>query len=340
MKTGVSARLRGAVIVAAAAALVLTGCSSNTADTAETANESGTATETGTAGGASDTAYPLTFENADGTTTEIPSQPATIVSTSVTLTGSLLSFDAPVAGSSSDANGQFFAQWNEVAEEHGVENLGAAGSVDVDAIIAAEPDLIVVSSSGADSAIDHLADLQAVAPTIVIDYGTGTWQEVTLDLGEATGLNDQAQSTIDTFEAHVAEVNEQITIPAGEANIISFNGPGENNPIGKVGGPHAELLTELGFTIEDPNPEWHNQEGERNDFVWASYENLTSLTADTTFILSQDNDGAQAFAEDTVLANLPSVENGQVYGLGLNSFRIDYYSATEIVDGIAETFGQ
>jgi iron complex transport system substrate-binding protein len=33
------------------------------------------------------------------------------------------------------------------------------------------------------------------------------------------------------------------------------------------------------------------------------------------------------------------VQNGQVYGLGENSFRIDYYSATEIVDGVLENFG-
>ncbi|KAB1643210.1 Fe2+-enterobactin ABC transporter substrate-binding protein [Gulosibacter chungangensis] len=335
MKTGFSARLRGAVVLAATAALALTGCASTASDS----TDAGATTDTA-AGGASDVSFPLTFENADGTTTEIPEQPENIVSTSVTLTGALLSFDAPISASSSAGNGQFFDQWADVAEEKGIENLWAVGSVDVDALIAADPDLIVVSSSGADSAMDNLADFQAIAPTIVLDYGEGTWQDLTLELGEATGLSDEAQATIDTFESHVATVKEQITIPEGEANIISFNGPGEDNPIGKAGGPHAQLLTELGFTIEDPIQEWHNQEGERNDFVWASYENLTNLTADTTFILARDNEGAQAFAEDTVLANLPSVQNGQVYGLGQNSFRIDYYSATEIVDGIQANFGE
>jgi iron complex transport system substrate-binding protein len=40
-----------------------------------------------------------------------------------------------------------------------------------------------------------------------------------------------------------------------------------------------------------------------------------------------------------VLANLPSVKNGQVFGLGIYSFRIDYYSGKEIVDGIVSKFG-
>lgn len=73
--------------------------------------------------------------------------------------------------------------------------------------------------------------------------------------------------------------------------------------------------------------------------MWATYENLTELTANTTFILTENNEGARAFAEDPVLANLPSVENDSVYGLGENSFRIDKFSATEIVDGVVENFG-
>ena len=66
----------------------------------------------------------------------------------------------------------------------------------------------------------------------------------------------------------------------------------------------------------------------------------SDLTSATTFILSRDNEGAKAFLEDPVLANLPSVKAGQVYGLGANSFRIDFYSATEIVDGIVENFSK
>jgi iron complex transport system substrate-binding protein len=331
---GISGRLRAALVGVAVTALALTGCASADGEAGSTEGS----TE-GAEGGASSAEFPITFENADGTTTEIPEQPTNIASTAVTITGSLLSFGAPVTSSGAAGNGQFFPQWADVAESAGVETLWPAGEVDLEALIAADPDLIVVAASGADSAVDNLADFQDIAPTIVVDYGGETWQELTLELAEATGLTEAAEETISGFEEHVAEVKEQITVPEGEANVISFNGPGENNPIARDGGPHAELLNELGFTIEDPNPEWHNQDNLRNDFVWASYENLTELTADTTFILAQGNEGAQAFLDDTVLANLPSVQNGQVYGLGENSFRIDYYSATEIVDGVLENFG-
>ncbi|WP_036320224.1 Fe2+-enterobactin ABC transporter substrate-binding protein [Microbacterium indicum] len=323
---------RGLVVVAvaAAASASLAACSSDATDaSAETPAASA---------GAGD--WPRSFENADGTTTEIPAQPESILSTSVTVTGTLLAIDAPVTSSASAGNGEFFAQWADVADERGVDNIWAVGSPDIEAAIAAAPDLIVVSSSGADSMTDQVSDLEEIAPVIIVDYGEQTWQDLAVELGEATGLEDAATQAADDFDALVAETAGEITVPEGEANIVSYNGEGQNNPIGLSTGPQGQLLESLGFTIEDPDPAWSTQAGERSDFVFADYEHLTELTADTTFVLSADDEAAKSgFAADAVLANLPSVANGQVYGLGLNSFRIDLYSATEIVEHIADDFG-
>jgi ABC-type Fe2+-enterobactin transport system substrate-binding protein len=284
--------------------------------------------------------WPRTFTNADGSTTEIPAQPQRILSTTVTVTGTLLAVDAPVVASGAAGNGNFFAQWADVADERGVATAWPAGSVDIEAVYAAEPDLIVVSTSGADSAIDQLAEFQAIAPTIVVNYGNQTWQQLAGQLGEATGLEDQVAAKVSAFDQYAADAAASITVPAGTANIISFNGPGQDNPIARVGGVHAEVLESLGFTVEDPNPEWHSQANQRADFVWAPYEKLVDLTSETTFLLSRGDDEASIFLEDPVLANVPAVKTGQVYGLGANSFRIDFFSATEIIDGIVAKFAK
>jgi ABC-type Fe2+-enterobactin transport system substrate-binding protein len=289
---------------------------------------------------AQDASWPRTFENADGTTTEIPAKPQRILSTAVSVTGTLLAFDAPVVASGSAANGKYFAQWADVGEERGVENAWPAGSVDLEAVYAAEPDLIIVSTSGADSALDQLADFQAIAPTIVVNYASQTWQSLAGQLGEATGLEDQVEARTAEFDAYVADAAGKITVPAGTANIISFNGAGQDNPIARVGGVHAELLTALGFTVEDPDTEWHTQANQRNDFVWAPYEKLVELKSETTFLLTKALDDVSLFVDDPVLANVPSVKAGQVYGLGANSFRIDYYSAKQVVDGVVEAFSK
>lgn len=284
--------------------------------------------------------FPLSFKNADGTVTEIPAAPKRIASTSVSVTGSLLSFDAPVVASGAAGNGKFFAQWAKNAEDAGVATLWPAGKVDLEALIAQQPDLIVVSTSGQDSAIDNVPDFQKIAPTVVVDYGSQSWQDLTRQLASAVGKTAQAEAVIAKYEQRLADVKQQITVPTGKVNIVSYNGPGENNPIGRASGPHAEILQALGFEIEDPDVAWSTNGSPRGDFVFAAYETLTKLTAETTFILSKDNDGAQQFANDAVLANLPSVQHKQVYGLGKNSFRVDYFSANEIVDSVLENFAR
>lgn len=324
-------RIAVAAAIVVAGSLALTGCgTSGEADDAPGDDQAASGGE-----------WPRTFENADGTTTEIPEQPQQIFSTTVSTTGTLLAIDAPVTVSAADANGDFFPQWADIAQQRGVETAWAAGAPDIEAAIAASPDLIIVSSSGADSVVDQVADLQDIAPTIVVDYGEQSWQDLAAELGEVTGLEEQAQTVIEEFDALVAEAAEQITVPEGEANIVSYNGPGAGNPIGLPDGPHGTLLQELGFTIEEPDSEWSTLPEPRNDFVFADYERLTELTADTTFVLSADDETArEGFGSDQVLANLPSVQNGQVYGLGPDSFRMDLFSATEIVEGVVANFGE
>ncbi|MGW0434553.1 Fe2+-enterobactin ABC transporter substrate-binding protein [Micromonospora sp. NPDC003197] len=331
MSHTLSARTRAlaGIAVAAIGALTMVGCS----DSSDT-----TAAQDTTA--ADSAGWPRTFQNADGTTTEITKKPEAIVSTSVSVSGTLLAFDAPVVASGSAGNGKFFAQWANVATERKVANLWPAGKVELEAVYAHKPDLIVVSSSGADSVTDQLGELRAIAPTIVVDYGGQTWQELAAKLGEATGREAEAKQTVTAFDEYVRTAAAKIAVPAGSVNVVSYNGAGEDNPIARAGSAQGRLLKDLGFTVEDPNTAWHTQAKLREDFVFTAYENLTKLTADTTLILSKDNAGAQAFAKDAVLANLPSVKKSQVYGLGLNSFRMDKYSATEIVDGIVANFAK
>lgn len=279
-----------------------------------------------------------TFDNADGTTTSIPAPPRRILSTSVAITGTLLAIDAPVVASASNARHQFFAQWDEVARQRKVEDVWPAGSVDLEAAYAVQPDLIVVATSGNDSAMPQLEALRKIAPTIVLDYGDQTWQDLARELGRATGHEAQAQARIAAFDAHVAQARANIQPPPGTTNIISFNGAGMGNPIATGESAHGRLLNALGFTLEEPDPAWQTNQSQRRDFIWAPYEHLPQLTAQTTFLLSVDDDGAARFLGDPLLKNLPSVRAGQVHGLGRNSFRIDYYSAMQIVDDLARRF--
>lgn len=322
-----TAKLGGII---AAAVLTVSGLAACSADTGDDGAGTGT-----------DGEWPRTIVHEAGETV-IPAKPEKILSTSVSITGTLLAIDAPVVASGSAGNGRFFAQWNAVAEERGVENIWAAGSPDLEAVVALAPDLIVVSTTGADSVLNDpiFAELSEIAPTIVVDYGGQTWQDLARELGVAAGIETQVEAKISDYESQLEAAKAAITVPEGTANIISYNGAGDNNPIAKNTGPHAQILTALGFVVEEPDASWHTQANVRNDFVWAAHENLINLSSETTFLLSKDDAGTADFIADPVLANMPSIKAGQVYGLGLNSFRIDYFSSLEIVEAIKSNFAK
>lgn len=291
---------------------------------------------------AADTAarWPVVHRNPDGAQVTIPAQPKRILSTSVTLTGSLLAIDAPVVASSLNGNRRFFDQWAPVAEQRKVRRLWALNAVDLEAVYLAKPDLIVVSVSGADSAIESVRELSQIAPTIVVDYASSSWQEVSRQLGRATGLSGQAEKRIAEFAEKTRAVAQAIRVPEGLTAIVSYNGPGMINPVSMPQGSHGSLLAALGFRMEEPDPRWHSGLDKPDDFVKAQYEQLSTLKARTIFLLRQDENDVEALLRDRVLARLPAVQLKQVYGLGKNSFRIDYYSANEIVDSIRRRFAK
>ncbi|UOE43231.1 Fe2+-enterobactin ABC transporter substrate-binding protein [Agromyces larvae] len=316
----------------AAVALLLTGCSGPSA--AEEAPNTA----------ADDGAWPRTIEHVGGVT-EIPAAPERIVSTSLTLAGTLLAIDAPIVATATttpsaitDENG-FFSQWADVAVERGVESLYPNLEFDEEAVIAADPDLIVVSSSGADSTADELEALSAIAPTIVLDYGANTWQQLAAVLGEATGHEDEAADVVASFDAHVAEVADAITVPDGTANAIVWNGTENPTAFAKPGSAHTELLESLGFVVEGAPDEFDTSEQPRNDFAFLSIENVTTaLTGDTVFLVSGGDATADDLLATAVLATAPAIASGSVVSLGPTSFRIDYYSASQIVDIVESEF--
>ncbi|MSS00227.1 Fe2+-enterobactin ABC transporter substrate-binding protein [Arthrobacter sp. BL-252-APC-1A] len=322
-----------ALSATAVLALTLGACSSEAAD-ADPAASSSPSTE-----------WPRTITHEAGETV-IDAMPETIVSTSLSVTGTLLAIDAPVTATSvstarsgtADENG-FFSQWADVAVERGVEPLYTIGELDLEAVIAEDPDLIVVSTSGADSVLDQYDALSDIAPTIVVNYGDQTWQDLAVELGEATGLEDKAVSVVEEFDSSLAEAARKLDIAEGTtASIVSYNA-GDVSPVGKGTGPHSQLLTALGFTVAEPDEQYDTSTQKREDFTFTSYEGLSaSVTGDYTFLISSTEKTVEAFTADPTLANLPSVQAGKVYSMGPESFRLDYFSASDIVEWFTASF--
>ena len=127
--------------------------------------------------------WPRQVTDSRGTHT-LEHKPQRIVSTSVTLTGSLLAIDAPVIASGAttpnnrigDAQG-FLRQWSEVAKERKLSRL-YIGEPSAEAVAAQMPDLILVSATGGDSALALYDQLSTIAPTLIINYDDKSWQSL------------------------------------------------------------------------------------------------------------------------------------------------------------------
>src|SRR5699024_3125755 len=101
---------------------------------------------------------------------------------------------ATTPGPLTDKNG-FFSQWSEEAAAQDVQVLYPNLELDLEAVDALAPDLIIGSSIGQDSTADAYDQLSEIAPTIMLDYGSSSWEDLATTLGEATGLKDEAAAT-------------------------------------------------------------------------------------------------------------------------------------------------
>ncbi|MBN9643666.1 Fe2+-enterobactin ABC transporter substrate-binding protein [Corynebacterium mendelii] len=346
-----------------ATALLLTGaCSSTdsgdtTADTGSATSQAATDPTTGqtTAADTEQTAaWPRTIASVDGAgnpqDVTIEAEPTRIVSTSVTLTGALLAIDAPVVASGGTnpntavADGEgFFKQWTATAQQRGVESLYQGPEANIEAIAAAQPDLIIASAKGKDSAAKLYDKLSAIAPTVVIDYTKSSWQEITTELGEATGREKEARAALAKYNDRLEKVKASITLPPQPTDIITslpngnFNFLTDNHALGAV-------LSKIGFEIAVPPADLiapNSQGKDRADVKGVAKENIDkALTGGTLFVLNVrgSEDPIAELKANPLLAGNALVTGDNAHVLNPEFFRIDYFSAMDLLDHIESLY--
>ena len=185
----------------------------------------------------------------------LESKPTRIVSTSVTLTGSLLAIDAPVVASGATtpnnrvADGQgFLRQWGDIAKQRKVARL-YIGEPSAEAVAAQMPDLILISATGGDSALALYDQLSAIAPTLIINYDDKSWQALLTQLGAITGHEKQATERIAAFDKQLAQVKQQMTLPPQPVNAIVYTAAAHSANLWTAESAQGKLLHQLGFTL-------------------------------------------------------------------------------------------
>ncbi len=295
---------------------------------------------------AAENGWPRQIPGAHGTIT-LDHAPKRIVSTSITVTGTLLAIDAPVIASGATSPNSriaddqgFFRQWSKIAAERKVQRL-YIGEPNAEAIAGEAPDLIIISATGGDSALKLYDQLSAIAPVLVVNYDDKSWQDLALQLGVATGHEAQAQATVQQFDERIKKLKNELTLPAQPVSALVYRPDGKAANLWTSASPQGQLLHELGFTLATAPDNVHGgqSQGVRKDIVQLAGENMAEgLNGKTLLLFSGDDNDSQRLMDNRFLAHLPAVQDKQVYSLGNDTFRLDYYSASNLLTRLETLF--
>lgn len=180
--------------------------------------------------------------------------------------------------------------------------VGTLKELNVEAVAALEPDLVIMPKK----LIDNAQTLEDLGITVmIVDPETQEGLETMLTLiGEACGASDQAQALIDynhTQLERAAEMTADLEKPSvcllGNSSYLSVAPAAmyQNDLIEQAGGVNAAASIEEDY--------------------WAdiSYETLLALAPEVLVIPSAASYTAEDVMNDPQLADLPAVQNGAVY---------------------------
>ncbi len=332
-------------VIAAIFVLVLaTSCSPSPAG--DTAAGSPSASFPGATAGtaAEQETWPRTITHAKGQTT-ITAKPKRIVSTSVSLTGNLLALDAPLAGTMAtkpdsvgvDSQG-FFSQWSKVARERNLKAL-YEGELDLEAVTAASPDLIVVAATGGDSAAGSYEQLSQIAPVVVVNYSGSDWKQTTAELARATGQEAKYAELVSKYDATIADLGKKTAAPSAPVHAIVFGGDADT-AFALPSGPHAQVITGLGFTLAPvPSGADHQSDPSRKDFAFIGKEaSVAALTSPDVLFIGDDAEVVKRFKGTTGFSSTKAAQSGKLVALGASTFKLDPYSATDLARALAAAY--
>lgn len=193
---------RLATALGAAALLTLTACGS----TEESSSER---EETQSSEAAAEGAGPITLTDADGRTVELPGPAEDVVTTEWQMTEDVLTLGVTPVGVADPAG---YGTWDTaVPLESGDDlDIGMRGAVNKQAVVAKDPDLIIVEQ-GADLAIFEDTGIPVlVTAGADAEDPIGQMKETFTLIAQALGKDEEATAVLDEFDAALTEAQDAV----------------------------------------------------------------------------------------------------------------------------------
>jgi iron complex transport system substrate-binding protein len=201
-----SRRLGVRLILAVVLSILFAACSSGATTTAPPASQAlatALAAPSSTpAPTATPAAFPVTVTDDEGTSVDIKSQPHTIISLTPAATETLFALGAGDRVVASDDA----SDYPDAAT--GLPHVASYSKVDVEKVVALEPDLVIAGGLGGTPA-DAITKLRSLEVPVLVLYAAsvdGVYQDIDL-LGKATGTTEAATALIDSMRKDMQAVS-------------------------------------------------------------------------------------------------------------------------------------
>jgi iron complex transport system substrate-binding protein len=276
-----------------------------------------------------DTAFPRTVEHAMGTT-ELAERPERVVVLDTGELDSVLSLDVtPVGAVTTDVSDGFLSYLADGAAD--VEVVGTIAEPDLEGIAALAPDLILSNKVRHEALYEQLSQ---IAPTVFAERVGAVWKDNFRLAAEALGLEEEAESRLEEYEARAAALGESLGDPAGTTvSAVRFV-----DGVIRVYTPESFL----GTVLADTGLEQLTLSTDRTPtFAELGAEQLTSADAD--IVLFSSYGGAEDSGEAAVVAGplwprLGAVADGRAHAVEDDVFftGIGLTAANLIVEDLTE----
>lgn len=292
-----------ALAALAATALLLSGCSAASDAPSEEASPNA--------------AFPVSIESALGTAT-IPEEPERVVSIgwstpdiAVALGVTPVAIEADTWAGDEDG----VLPWlRDAIEENGEplpDTFNVYPEIDMDAVVAADPDLILAPQSGLTQ--DQYDLLSKLAPTVAYPEAAWqtSWSEQIEIVAKALGKPDSAQTLIDDMTERLADVAADHPEFADLSFAYVYTGKPGALDIYNAGDPRVDILTALGFTEVPALADLEVTEGTFTSTV--GLENADLLDdVDVLFTWYNSEEEKKTVASQELWQQIPAVQRGSV----------------------------
>ena len=306
-------RLRSAFVTAAAAVLVLTGCTTGPTGGSAAPTPAGNAAA---ATGADPAAYPVTLKDAFGTAT-ITKEPKRVVTLGWSDADHVAALGVAPVGAPKvtwGGNKNLSTDWfdKQLATFGGAQpaRFDDADGNPIEEIAKLQPDLILATNSGITK--DEYAKLSKLAPVVAyptVAYGT-PWQESLETIGKALGRTKQAEQVEAKTVAALDAAKAKYPQLAGKTFIYGYIAPTDLSQIGfyTPSDLRPQMLTELGMK-NAPFVE-ERAKGSKEFYLSVSAEQARTLKSDVFLTYITEDSEVGVMTKDPLIGQVPAIKSG------------------------------